>query len=1028
MARRIPFIIILSESPGTAHPLLLQLAGASEQGRSYHVLLIAQEGVSLPERQLVQQYGWQRQPGSATDAQAALEANKHRSSYLLRTGEAIPADLLPEAPSAPMLTVVAVPPPPAPAPEASHLVRVPRGTPQPAPTPATVWETPAGKRAAFLVATSHRPLLLEACLRHLVTQAVPQGWQMEILVGGEVHDPGAQVCRTYQPQVRFIGLAHSRVTDKLNALALETQADLLLMADDDDLQPINRLKAAVQMFDQGCAWSASGLHRFVDLKTGQVARWTGKSQWGLVGTSVSITRELFLKAGGYPSVAAGKDGHLAYRVNQQPPPKFGDVGPLIGEGLICLQHGKNINTRPFPSVGEVTTKGKFEIRGEGSWTVAALPEPTRVTLSTLLNPNPQVATATSEEVVGLAPITCIGGGPGQQAFGLGLQTLGFQAVTAAQATGALQAGRKVLFHGWGAHYATLGKKYPGQVFTLWHSGWTGSDLLGEGFVLAEALRAAQQGHVTLLWLDDRDALPPGAHLIKPVWSPQDLAVQGSVPKVPRRVVVGLHSPYPRAAKNTLAAVQGCLGLGADLHLARSVLDGASGAAIQALLTNEQHTLHPFLSRADVTQLLRSAQVLVHPSVSDTWPYLVMEAVYAGTPVVLSEAVAWSKDLPTWAQDLCVARPATSSKEIQQKVAWLLDHPQDATKLVVAQREVLDRLAPHHKEVTKKVLHDLGFAVPSVKPSPIRTLGTTTRPKVLLLSDVRGWAFDVNLRDMAEYLKPQFQFDFWYVADNAPWPVASRDLVYYYPYLRWNVPVDYSRSLGSLRTRYFWPEAPNVPGPKEFDLVNQYRAFHVVTQANLDELAAQCPNVVYLTNPVNMRRFPQATPARKEVVCSWNGNAKHINAAGIDVKGFYSLVIPACEAAKVPLVFAEYHTKRVAPLEMPAFYQQANLAVSVSLYEGASNSVMEAMASGQALITTDVGNHREMRDSQLKHLGDTGIILVDRNLEAITEAIRSLKKDPRWVHEMGLLNRREIETRWSWAAWASRYADFLRMAL
>jgi len=304
---------------------------------------------------------------------------------------------------------------------------------------------------------------------------------------------------------------------------------------------------------------------------------------------------------------------------------------------------------------------------------------------------------------------------------------------------------------------------------------------------------------------------------------------------------------------------------------------------------------------------------------------------------------------------------------------------------------------------------------------------------LLLADVHGWAFDVNLRDMAERLKDRFDFDFWYVEDNDPWPDTPENNydIIYTPYLRWsgvNKKLDCSKAVGSLRSRWFYPEKPEIPGTKEFELVNHFMGFHVNTKENYDELSAHCPNMIYLTNPINMNRFPVPTPQQKKLVVSWNGNARHVNASGVDVKGFYDLVQPACKAARVPLEYAEYNTKRLAPGEMPAFYQKSNVALSVSLYEGASNSVMEAMASGLALITTDVGNHREMRDSQLDHLGDTGIVLVERNLDAIVEALIQLKKNPKRVSAMGALNRQEISERWSWEAWADRYADFLMRGL
>jgi len=301
--------------------------------------------------------------------------------------------------------------------------------------------------------------------------------------------------------------------------------------------------------------------------------------------------------------------------------------------------------------------------------------------------------------------------------------------------------------------------------------------------------------------------------------------------------------------------------------------------------------------------------------------------------------------------------------------------------------------------------------------------------VLLLSDVRGWAFDVNLRDMAEYLKDRFDFDFWYVADNVPFcdtPDKDYELIYV-PYTRWaqvNEYLDYDKAVGSLRSRWMYPERPFPPGGLEISVVNQFRGFHVTTMESFHEFKGSCPDMCYLTNPVNMRRFPKVTPKRSEIVVSWNGNAKHINAAKQDVKGFFSLVQPACRMAGVPLVYAEYNTKRLPPSRMPAFYLESNVALSVSLYEGASNSCMEAMASGLALIATDVGNHREMRNSQLEHLGDTGILLVDRNLNAIVDAITKLKRDPARILKMGALNRREIRERWSWEAWSDRYAEFL----
>jgi len=87
-----------------------------------------------------------------------------------------------------------------------------------------------------------------------------------------------------------------------------------------------------------------------------------------------------------------------------------------------------------------------------------------------------------------------------------------------------------------------------------------------------------------------------------------------------------------------------------------------------------------------------------------------------------------------------------------------------------------------------------------------------------------------------------------------------------------------------------------------------------------------------------------------------------------------------------------------------------------------------MASGLAVVATDVGNHREMYESQLNNFGESGMLLVDRSVDSIAAALTQLKKDPARIAAMGAINREEIATRWSWTAWHQAYSKFLRMGM
>ncbi len=310
---------------------------------------------------------------------------------------------------------------------------------------------------------------------------------------------------------------------------------------------------------------------------------------------------------------------------------------------------------------------------------------------------------------------------------------------------------------------------------------------------------------------------------------------------------------------------------------------------------------------------------------------------------------------------------------------------------------------------------------------------TGKPRAMLVSDVPGWAFDQNMHDMAEYLVAEFEFDYfytenWFKGERPKWD--DFDIIYEAFHRNPHMGIPMERALGALRSEWWHPEKRVVPGAEEIARVNKYRGFQVAMQRNFDELSPHCPGVVYLTNPVNMRRFQQ-TQERDEIIASWNGNARHQSPSGAFIKHFYDIAMPACSKAKVQLAVAEFGTKegprrRRTSAEMSEFYQSANVALCTSEYEAASNSVMEAMASGLALLVTDVGNHREMRDAQIKEFGDTGILLIERDVNAFASALRELS--PKRARQMGEINRSAIAKSWSWDAWAPRYSEFLEMAL
>ena len=234
---------------------------------------------------------------------------------------------------------------------------------------------PPAHIAAFFVPTCHRPNLLRSCLHSLRTQKIPDGWGVEILVAGIGGDAGRE--EALWAGAKWVGCSSDTVTAKLNACISQTGAELILLADDDDVQPPDRLKAAVDAYRNGADWAGSGLLYFYHVKEDRVVRWQGEASLGLVGTSLSFAAHLLRQAGGWPERRKGKDGPMARRINAlRPTPTFADLSGKM-DPIVCHQHGGNLWNRPVLEKGLTGVRGKFSLAGLGALSDVRLPEETR---------------------------------------------------------------------------------------------------------------------------------------------------------------------------------------------------------------------------------------------------------------------------------------------------------------------------------------------------------------------------------------------------------------------------------------------------------------------------------------------------------------------------------------------------------------------------------------------------------------------------------------------------------------------------
>ena len=106
------------------------------------------------------------------------------------------------------------------------------------------------------------------------------------------------------------------------------------------------------------------------------------------------------------------------------------------------------------------------------------------------------------------------------------------------------------------------------------------------------------------------------------------------------------------------------------------------------------------------------------------------------------------------------------------------------------------------------------------------------------------------------------------------------------------------------------------------------------------------------------------------------------------------------------------------------YADLDVVVSSSINEGTPVSLLEAMASARAFVSTDVGGVRDLMVGPAKWQGGLEVfengILVPRNAESLAQAVAYLMENPGVRHAMGQVGRRFVETRFS----SQRLADDL----
>jgi glycosyltransferase involved in cell wall biosynthesis len=290
-------------------------------------------------------------------------------------------------------------------------------------------------------------------------------------------------------------------------------------------------------------------------------------------------------------------------------------------------------------------------------------------------------------------------------------------------------------------------------------------------------------------------------------------------------------------------------------------------------------------------------------------------------------------------------------------------------------------------------------------------------KVLLITDVCGWAWWNKSRYLQHYLADEFAIDVVCVLGTERQGINAGKydlyLTYGYSYVHYMNRVPRRKRitgitahrpknmlLGAMR------KAPNL------------HANSMMLYKELKDIADQGQSIFYVPNGVDENLFKPVMPLHDvgQLVAGHVGKQ-------CPAKGQAEFIIPAMRAANVESTYnVKDYRNRLPYTEMWRYYQNMDVFMVASVEDGTPNGALEAAACGRPIISNRIGNMPEFIED-----GVNGF-LVERKLSAYIDKLNYLNNNRDHLIEMGKNARKTIEEGWTWKIQAENYRKMFKEIL
>ena len=345
------------------------------------------------------------------------------------------------------------------------------------------------------------------------------------------------------------------------------------------------------------------------------------------------------------------------------------------------------------------------------------------------------------------------------------------------------------------------------------------------------------------------------------------------------------------------------------------------------------------------------------------------------------------------------------------------------------------------------------------------LNKSNKKRIAIIYDVDGWAFSNIAREIQSHLSQYFDIDIIPVSVfddnivNLLFLADQYDLVHClwrgliscidYDYARsyiHNMGFEYDEFLkkylikSNITTSVYDHKFLTKESFKDTENFVKYAKNYTVSSSILkdiyDGLDIEKKPMMVISDGVDLEKFKPSHLERfelenienRKIKIGWVGNSEFTDSNGdSDLKGVRKIIKPALkelieEGYPIEIKFADRKDGLIPHEKMPEYYNSIDVYICASKNEGTPNPVLESLASGVPIISTNVGIVRDALGEKQKNF-----ILEERTKECLKNKLKELLNDKKQFKELSQENLGQREN-WSWEKKCDQFKEFFEKNL